>query len=142
MFGVGEDSAVRVGHMNKLRELQDQTGGFTAFICWPFQDAHTKMTRSDTSAHAYLRTQALARLFLDNIPNIQASWVTMGPGIGQTALYFGANDFGQLMFEENVVSAAGTTFRMDEEAVRAHIAAAGFTPMRRNMRYDRLPVGV
>jgi cyclic dehypoxanthinyl futalosine synthase len=142
MFGVGEDSAVRVGHMNKLRDLQDQTGGFTAFICWPFQDQHTKMTRSDTSAHAYLRTQALARLFLDNIPNIQSSWVTMGPGIGQTALYFGANDFGQLMFEENVVSAAGTTFCMDEAAIRHHIEAAGFTPMRRNMRYDRLPVGV
>jgi cyclic dehypoxanthinyl futalosine synthase len=142
MFGVGEDSAVRIGHMHKLRELQDQTGGFTAFICWPFQDQHTKMTRSDTSAHAYLRTQALARLFLDNIPNIQSSWVTMGPGIGQTALHFGANDFGQVMFEENVVSAAGTTFKMDEDGIRYHIAAAGFTPMRRNMRYDRLPVGV
>jgi cyclic dehypoxanthinyl futalosine synthase len=142
MFGVGEDSAVRIGHMNKLRELQDQTGGFTAFITWPFQDQHTKMTRSDTSAHAYLRTQAVARLFLDNIPNIQSSWVTMGPGIGQTALYFGANDFGQVMFEENVVSAAGTTFCMNEGTIRQHIAAAGFTPNRRNMRYDRLPVGV
>ncbi|MBC7545438.1 MAG: dehypoxanthine futalosine cyclase [Candidatus Sericytochromatia bacterium] len=142
MFGVGEGSDVRVGHLNKLRELQDQTGGFTAFICWTFQDQNTKMTRGDTSAHAYLRTQALARLFLDNIPNIQSSWVTMGPGIGQTALYFGANDFGQIMFEENVVSAAGTTFHMDEAAMQQHIRAAGFTPMRRNMRYERLPVGV
>lgn len=142
MFGVGESSEDRVGHMQKLRDLQDQTGGFTAFICWPFQDQHTRLSRSDTSAHAYLRTQAVARLFIDNIPNIQSSWVTMGPAIGQMALYFGANDFGQVMFEENVVSAAGTTFQMNEATIRQHIAAAGYTPMRRNMLYDQLPTPV
>jgi cyclic dehypoxanthinyl futalosine synthase len=136
MFGVGEDSSHRVAHLSRLREVQDETGGFTAFICWPFQSANTRLEASDTSAHAYLRTNALARLFLDNVPNLQASWVTMGGGVAQAALHMGCNDFGQVMIEENVVSAAGTTFKMDSEEVERHIRDAGFKAARRNMRYE------
>ncbi|MFL5302062.1 MAG: cyclic dehypoxanthinyl futalosine synthase [Anaeromyxobacteraceae bacterium] len=136
MFGVGEDSRHRVNHFLRLRELQDETSGFTAFICWPFQPGHTRLEASDGSAHAYLRTNALARLVLDNVPNLQASWVTMGGGVAQAALHGGCNDFGSVMIEENVVSAAGTSHRMDSDEVERHIVAAGFTPARRNMRYD------
>ncbi len=139
MFGVGEEPRHRVNHLARLRELQDETHGFTAFICWPFQSANTRLAASDGSAHAYLRTNALARLFLDNIPHLQASWVTMGGGVAQAALHMGCDDFGQVMIEENVVSAAGTTFKMDSEEVERHIRDAGFRPSRRNMRYDRLP---
>jgi cyclic dehypoxanthinyl futalosine synthase len=139
MFGIGEEPRHRISHLSRLRELQDQTGGFTAFICWPFQSANTRLTASDGSAHAYLRTNALARLFLDNVPHLQASWVTMGGGVAQAALHMGCDDFGQVMIEENVVSAAGTTFKMDSEEVERHIRDAGFRPSRRNMRYDRLP---
>ncbi len=138
MFGVGETSRHRVNHLSRLRDLQDQTGGFTAFICWPFQSSNTRLEASDGSAHAYLRTNALARLFLDNVPHLQASWVTMGGGVAQAALHMGCDDFGQVMIEENVVSAAGTTFKMDSEEVERHIREAGFAPSRRNMRYDRL----
>ncbi len=138
MFGVGEEPRHRVNHLARLRDLQDETGGFTAFICWPFQSANTRLTASDGSAHAYLRTNALARLFLDNVPHLQASWVTMGGGVAQAALHMGCDDFGQVMIEENVVSAAGTTFKMDSEEVERHIRDAGFRPSRRNMRYDRL----
>ena len=138
MFGVGEEPRHRVAHLLRLRELQDETGGFTAFICWPFQAAHTRLEPSDGSAHAYLRTSALARLVLDNVPHLQASWVTMGGGIAQAALHMGCDDFGQVMIEENVVSAAGTTFAMDSEEVERHIRDAGFLPARRNMRYQRL----
>jgi cyclic dehypoxanthinyl futalosine synthase len=138
MFGVGEESHHRVAHLARLRELQDDTGGFTAFICWPFQSANTRLVPGDGSAQAYLRTNALSRLFLDNVPNLQSSWVTMGGGVAQAALHMGCNDFGQVMMEENVVSAAGTTFRMDAEEVERHIRDAGFRPMRRNMRYERI----
>jgi cyclic dehypoxanthinyl futalosine synthase len=138
MFGVGEEAAHRVAHLARLRELQDATGGFTAFICWPFQAANTRLAPGDGSAHAYLRTNALARLFLDNVPNLQASWVTMGGGVAQAALHMGCNDFGQVMIEENVVSAAGTTFKMDSEEVERHVRGAGFRPARRNMKYERL----
>jgi cyclic dehypoxanthinyl futalosine synthase len=138
MFGVGEESVHRVAHLARLRELQDETGGFTAFICWPFQPANTRLAPGDGSAHAYLRTNALARLFLDNVPNLQASWVTMGGGVAQAALHMGCNDFGQVMIEENVVSAAGTTFHMDAEEVERHIRGAGFRPARRNMKYERV----
>jgi cyclic dehypoxanthinyl futalosine synthase len=138
MFGVGEESVHRVAHLARLRELQDETGGFTAFICWPFQSANTRLVPGDGSAHAYLRTNALSRLFLDNVPNLQSSWVTMGGGVAQAALHMGCNDFGQVMMEENVVSAAGTTFRMDAEEVERHIRDAGFQPARRNMRYERI----
>ncbi|HET7825062.1 MAG TPA: cyclic dehypoxanthinyl futalosine synthase [Anaeromyxobacter sp.] len=136
MFGVGEEPRHRVAHLTRLRELQDETRGFTAFICWPFQSAHTRLEASDTSAHAYLRTNALSRLVLDNVPNLQASWVTMGGGVAQASLHMGSNDFGSVMIEENVVSAAGTTFQMDSEEVERHIRDAGFRAARRNMRYQ------
>ncbi len=138
MFGVGEEPRHRASHLRRLRDLQDETHGFTAFICWPFQSANTRLTASDGSAHAYLRTNALARLYLDNVPHLQASWVTMGGGVAQAALHMGCDDFGQVMIEENVVSAAGTTFKMDSEEVERHIRDAGFSPSRRNMRYQRL----
>jgi cyclic dehypoxanthinyl futalosine synthase len=136
MFGVGEEARHRVAHLMRLRELQDVTHGFTAFICWPFQSAHTRLEASDTSAHAYLRTNALSRVVLDNVPNLQASWVTMGGGVAQASLHMGSNDFGSVMIEENVVSAAGTTFEMDSEEVERHIRDAGFKAARRNMRYQ------
>jgi cyclic dehypoxanthinyl futalosine synthase len=141
MFGVGEEPRHRVAHLMRLRELQDETGGFTAFICWPFQSQHTRLTASDTSAQAYLRVNAVARLVLDNVPNLQASWVTMGGGVAQASLHMGCNDFGSVMIEENVVSAAGTTFSMDSDEVERHIRDAGFQPVRRNMRYERLARG-
>ncbi|HEX9288690.1 MAG TPA: cyclic dehypoxanthinyl futalosine synthase [Anaeromyxobacteraceae bacterium] len=139
MFGVGEEPRHRVTHLLRLRELQDDTGGFTAFVCWTFQPDNTRLEPGDNSAHAYLRQNAISRLVLDNVPNLQASWVTMGGGVAQAALHMGCNDFGQVMIEENVVSAAGTTFNMDSDEVERHIRDAGFTPARRNMRYDRLP---
>ena len=111
MFGVGEEPRHRVAHLLRLRELQDETRGFTAFICWPFQSANTRLTASDTSAHAYLRVNAVSRLVLDNVPNLQASWVTMGGGVAQAALHMGCNDFGSVMIEENVVSAGGDHVR-------------------------------
>jgi cyclic dehypoxanthinyl futalosine synthase len=141
MFGVGEESRHRVAHLMRLRELQDETRGFTAFICWPFQSANTRLTASDTSAQAYLRVNAVSRLVLDNVPNLQASWVTMGGGVAQASLHMGCNDFGSVMIEENVVSAAGTTFAMDSEEVERHIRDAGFQPVRRNMKYERLEHG-
>ena len=138
MFGIGEEARHRVNHFLRLRELQDETNGFTAFICWTFQPENTRLEPSDNSAHAYLRTNALARLVLDNVPNFQASWVTMGGGVAQASLHMGCNDFGSVMIEENVVSAAGTTFQMDSEEVERHIRDAGFAPARRNMRYQRV----
>ena len=138
MFGVGEEPKHRAAHLLRLRELQDETSGFTAFICWTFQPEHTRLEPGDNTAHAYLRVNALSRLVLDNVPNVQASWVTMGGGIAQAALHMGCNDFGSVMIEENVVSAAGTTFRMDSEEVERHIRDAGFLPSRRNMKYERL----
>ncbi len=138
MFGVGEEPRHRVTHLARLRALQDETGGFTAFICWPFQSQHTRLQASDTSAQAYLRVNAVSRLVLDNVPNLQASWVTMGGGVAQASLHMGCNDFGSVMIEENVVSAAGTTFSMDSEEVERHIRDAGFQAARRNMRYERV----
>ena len=141
MFGVGEEPRHRVAHLLRLRELQDETGGFTAFICWPFQSQNTRLAPGDGSAHAYLRTNAVSRLVLDNVENLQASWVTMGGGVAQAALHMGCNDFGQVMIEENVVSAAGTTFKMDSEEVERHIRDAGFRAARRNMRYQLVEAG-
>jgi cyclic dehypoxanthinyl futalosine synthase len=138
MFGVGEEPKHRAAHLMRLRELQDETNGFTAFICWTFQPEHTRLEPGDNTAHAYLRVNALSRLVLDNVPNLQASWVTMGGGVAQAALHMGCNDFGSVMIEENVVSAAGTTFSMDSEEVERHIRGAGFKPSRRNMAYQRL----
>jgi len=139
MFGVGEEPRHRTAHLARLRELQDETGGFTAFTCWTFQPDRTRLKPGDNSAHHYLRVNAISRLVLDNFENIQASWVTMGGGIAQAALHMGCNDFGSVMIEENVVAAAGTTFRMDEAEMERHIRDAGFVPSRRNMKYERLP---
>ena len=113
MYGHIETLAERVEHLDRLRQLQDETGGFTAFICWSFQPDNTEMDDiQPTGAFEYLKTQAVARLYLDNFPNIQSSWVTQGRDIGQLALLFGANDMGSLMIEENVVSAAGTVHHL------------------------------
>ena len=139
MFGLGESLADRIEHLVRVRATQAQSHGFTAFICWPLQPEHTELEHlGKTDAVTYLRTQAIARLVLDNVPNIQASWVTMGPKIGQVALRFGANDFGSLMMEENVVSAAGTTWRMTLPEMRRLIADAGYTPKQRKQDYTIL----
>jgi cyclic dehypoxanthinyl futalosine synthase len=137
MFGHVESLSQRIEHLQQLRRLQDETGGFTAFICWTFQPGNTELSeRGKAGAFEYLKTLAVARLFLDNFPNIQASWVTQGLKIGQLALRFGANDMGSLMIEENVVAAAGTTFRTSEAEIRRLIDQAGYEPGRRNVFYE------
>src|SRR5438128_1168106 len=129
MFGHVETIAERIEHLQRIRDQQDTSGGFTAFICWTFQPENTMLkVKRKTSVAEYLRTQALSRIFLDNIENIQSSWVTQGPGIGQVALKFGANDFGSVMMEENVVSSAGTTFRLDATQIESLIRDAGYEP--------------
>jgi cyclic dehypoxanthinyl futalosine synthase len=138
MFGHVETLAERIEHMHRLRELQDETGGFTAFICWTFQNEDNRMSHVQMSgAHDYLRTQAVARIFLDNFENCQASWVTQGGQVGQVSLRYGCNDMGSLMIEENVVRLAGAAFRMTEYEIRRLIREAGFTPRRRNFYYDQ-----
>ena len=138
MYGIGETLAERIEHLERVRALQSRTNGFTAFICWPLQPENTPTMSNQpkTSAVDYLRTTALARIVLENVPNIQASWVTMGGKIGQVALRFGCNDFGSLMIEENVVSAANTTHRMTIAEMERLIADAGFTPARRRQDYS------
>ncbi len=138
MFGHVETIEDRIEHLRLLRELQDRTHGFTAFICWTFQSENTRLRVPTAGAHEYLRTQALARIFLDNFPNVQSSWVTQGPQIGQIALQYGANDFGSVMMEENVVSSAGTTFRLDEATMQRLIRELGYEPRRRNNWYELL----
>jgi cyclic dehypoxanthinyl futalosine synthase len=139
MFGHVETIADRIEHLQQIRDQQDRSGGFTAFICWTFQPQHTALkVKHATGVSEYLRTQALARIFLDNIENVQSSWVTQGPGIGQIALKYGANDFGSVMMEENVVSSAGTTFRLDAGQIESLIRAAGYEPRRRNNWYELL----
>ena len=141
MYGLGETPADRLEHLFRVKEVQARTGGFTAFICWPLQPEHTELEHlGKTDAVTYLRTQALARIVLDNVPNIQASWVTMGPKIGQVALRFGANDFGSLMMEENVVSSAGTTWRMTLPEMQRLISDAGYTAVQRRQDYTLLHV--
>ena len=137
MFGHLETRAERIEHLARLRALQDETGGFTAFICWTFQPSHTDLAElPKAGAFEYLKTLAVSRLFLDNFPNLQASWVTQGLKVGQMALRFGANDMGSLMIEENVVAAAGTRFRTSEEEIRRAISDAGYAPRRRNVFYQ------
>jgi len=136
MFGHVETVEDRIGHLNLLRQLQDRTHGFTAFICWTFQSENTRLQAAPVSAQEYLRTQAVARIFLDNFPNVQSSWVTQGTQIGQIALKFGANDFGSVMMEENVVSSAGTTFHTDEVTIRRLVTELGYEPHRRNNWYQ------
>lgn len=140
MFGHEEMPEHRLDHLFAIRELQDRTSGFTAFIPWTFQPNNTAIHTLPLPAPAYLRLLALSRLVLDNVPNIQASWVTMGPEIAQLALRYGANDFGSLMIEENVVAAAGTSFHMDREEINASIRLAGFVPRQRKMDYSMLDV--
>jgi cyclic dehypoxanthinyl futalosine synthase len=138
MYGIGETLAERMEHLERVREVQARTGGFTAFICWPLQPENTPTMSSQpkTGADEYLRTVAIARIVLDNVPNLQSSWVTMGMKIGQIALRFGCNDFGSLMIEENVVSAANTTHRTSTEEMERLISDAGFKPVRRRQDYS------
>jgi cyclic dehypoxanthinyl futalosine synthase len=139
MFGHIETLAERIEHFERLRDLQDETGGFTAFICWTMQPYHTDMAHiRPATAFDYLRTLAVARLFLDNFANLQASWVTQGLKIGQLALLHGANDMGSLMLEENVVSQAGTVYHLTLEQIRGAIAEFGFQPRQRNVFYELL----
>jgi cyclic dehypoxanthinyl futalosine synthase len=135
MFGHVETIADRVEHLERVRVQQDKTKGFTAFICWTFQAEHTKLRAPTVGAHEYLRTQALARIYLDNFPSVQSSWVTQGQEIGQVALKYGANDLGSIMLEENVVSQAGTTFRMSVADMRRLIADLGYEPRQRDNWY-------
>jgi cyclic dehypoxanthinyl futalosine synthase len=136
MFGHVETMAERLEHLARVRELQDRTGGFTAFIPWPFQATNTALPDVPmTTGVEYLKMLALSRIFLDNIANIQASWVTQGPKIAQISLFFGANDFGSTMIEENVVAAAGVSFRLSEEEIRALVQGGGFEPRQRLMDY-------
>ncbi len=138
MFGHEEAAEHRLDHLFAVRKTQDATQGFTAFIPWTFQPAHTRIHCASLPAPAYLRMVALSRLILDNIQNIQASWVTMGPEIAQLALFYGANDFGSLMIEENVVAAAGTSYTLSRAEIHKIITAAGFTPKQRTMDYTVL----
>jgi len=153
VFGFQETAEHIITHLTRLRDVQDEAlanpvfepgrdkpGRFTAFITWPFQADGTRLKlRDDTSPWRYLRLQALARLYLDNIENIQVSWPTLGPQVGEVALRFGANDFGSVMIEENVVSQAGAHFMLDAAQIEHHIRQAGFAPSRRNVWYQRQP---
>ena len=136
MFGHVETLDDRIEHLERIRTQQDATGGFTAFICWTFQAEHTKLRAEVVGSGEYLRMQALSRIYLDNIENLQSSWVTQGPKIGQIALKYGANDFGSVMMEENVVSSAGTSFRLAKEQIEELIGDAGYEPHRRNNWYE------
>ncbi len=141
MYGIGETLAERLEHLQRVRDLQARTNGFTAFITWPLQPENTPTMSHmpKTDATTYLRTVAISRILLDNVPNLQSSWVTMGMKVGQLALRFGCNDFGSLMIEENVVSAANTTHRTTTDELERLIVDAGFSPARRRQDYSLLP---
>jgi cyclic dehypoxanthinyl futalosine synthase len=153
MFGHIETIPERIEHLRRIRDLQDETAGFSAYICWTFQPGDTPLGRLKqfppdhdpepdgkhlvlADAHEYLKMLALSRIYLDNIPNIQSSWVTQGPKIGQLALFHGANDMGSVMMEENVVSAAGTVYHLNEKEIRHLITTANYTPQKRNFYYQ------
>jgi cyclic dehypoxanthinyl futalosine synthase len=138
MYGTVETEEERIEHLLRLRALQDETGGFTAFIAWSYQPDHTELAGSEATGLDYLRTLAIARLVLDNFDNLQASWVTQGGKVGQLSLAYGANDMGSVMIEENVVRAAGASYCMDEVEIVRNIEDAGFLPRRRNMHYEIL----
>jgi cyclic dehypoxanthinyl futalosine synthase len=138
MYGTVETDAERIEHMMRLRDLQDETGGFTAFITWSYQPEHTEHGGYEATGVDYLRTLALSRIVLDNFDNLQASWVTQGGKVGQLSLAFGANDMGSVMIEENVVRAAGASYCMDELEIVENVEDAGFIPKRRNMHYEIL----
>ncbi len=138
MFGSLETKEEIVQHLARVRELQDETGGFTAFIPWTYQPGNTELGGQSASAVEYLKTLAVSRIMLDNFDNIQASWVTQGAKIAQVALEFGANDFGSTMIEENVVAAAGVIFRMNRQEIKSLINDAGYTAAQRDTRYNIL----
>jgi cyclic dehypoxanthinyl futalosine synthase len=138
MYGTVETDQERIEHLLRLRALQDETAGFTAFIAWSYQPEHTELAGTEATGVDYLRTLALARLVLDNFDNLQASWVTQGGKVGQLSLAYGANDMGSVMIEENVVRAAGASYCMDEVEIVRNIEDAGFGARRRNMHYDVL----
>ncbi|WP_456370334.1 cyclic dehypoxanthinyl futalosine synthase [Thermodesulfatator atlanticus] len=135
MFGHLETIEDRIEHLKRIRDLQDETGGFTAFIPWPFQPGNTEIDVPKVMPVEYLSMLALSRIFLDNVKNIQASWVTQGPKVAQVALEFGANDFGSTMIEENVVAAAGVSHRLSVDEIERIIRDAGYEPRRRRMDY-------
>src|SRR6059036_380244 len=147
MFGIGDRVEHRVRHLQRIRDLQDETGGFFAFIPWTFQRENTALGRkikTEPTGIDYLKMLSVSRLFMDNIENIQSSWLTQGLRLGQVALRFGANDMGSIMIEENVVSAAGAHNRASEEMLRFLIKEAGFTAQQRDILYrhvskDELP---
>ncbi|MEE9255965.1 MAG: cyclic dehypoxanthinyl futalosine synthase [bacterium] len=137
MFGHVETPGERIEHLGRLRALQDETGGFTAFICWTFQNDGSAALRAPTvGSSEYLRMLAISRLYLDNFENVQSSWVTQGMKVGELSLRFGANDMGSTMLEENVVSSAGTVHCLNEDDLHRMAGAAGFTPRRRNFFYE------
>jgi cyclic dehypoxanthinyl futalosine synthase len=139
MYGMGEPLVDRIEHFQRVRDLQDETGGFTAFISWTFQHEHTDMPDvPETFAEEYLRTLAVSRLFFDNVVHFQTSWVTQGKKIGQAALAFGADDMGSIMIEENVVASAGTAYRMSQDEMEHLISTAGYIPKQRTNLYERL----
>ena len=138
MYGTVETDEERIEHLVRLRELQDETGGFTAFITWSYQPEHTELGGGEATGIEYLRMLALARIVLDNFPSLQASWVTQGGKVGQLSLAYGANDMGSVMIEENVVRAAGASYCMDEVEIVRNIEDAGFAAKRRNMHYEVL----
>lgn len=138
MFGHLETKVQIVEHLDRVRRLQDETGGFTAFIPWTFQPQNTKIDVAPKTAVEYLRVLALSRIFLDNVDNVQASWVTQGDKIAQTALAFGANDLGSTMIEENVVSAAGVDYMLPKDELIRLIRSAGFVPRQRDCFYDTI----
>ena len=139
MFGIGDNVSHRVKHLQRIRDVQDETGGFTAFIPWTFQRENTALGRKITEEPTgidYLKMVSVSRLFLDNIQHIQSSWLTQGLRLGQTALRFGADDMGSIMIEENVVSAAGANNEANEKELRYQISEAGFTPQQRDILYE------
>src|SRR5437868_11053029 len=138
MYGTLETDEERIEHLLRLRALQDETGGFTAFITWSYQPANTELGGTEATGVDYLRTLAIARIVLDNFDNLQASWVTQGGKVGQLSLAYGANDMGSVMIEENVVRAAGASYCMDEVEIVRNVEDAGFIPKRRNMHYEIL----
>jgi cyclic dehypoxanthinyl futalosine synthase len=140
VFGMGETLAQRVEHLSRIRDLQDETGIFTAFIPWTYQPGNTTLGGDAVGGHDYLRTLAVSRLFLDNIENLQASWVTQGMGIAQLALRFGANDVGSTMIEENVVAATGVKHRTNEAELVDLINSAGYTASQRTTMYNIVKV--
>ena len=135
VIGFGETMAQRIEHMEKVRRLQDKTGGFRAFITWTFQPGNTELGGERTSGWDYMKTLAMTRLYMDNVKHIQGSWVTQGERIGQLTLGFGADDLGSIMLEENVVRAAGTSYEMSINKMADVIRGAGKKPAQRDTEY-------